>query len=835
MSRIRQRFIVSAFLSINLLICAAFAAAAVYIGRPIVDVLAELRGPGLEFIYSSDLLPRSLTVSVEPESTNRLLIAREILAARRLSLTVVRPGLFAVTSSAKAATDRFIRGSVVSAAAGHAVANASVRLMPILAVDWTNREGRFAIGPVPEGNYKLRVEADGYQAVEITDIAAGEASADTEVRLAPTTAELGEVVVATSRYALDRFGSSGAIQVAGDALAAQPALGEDAIRALGRLPGMAQGGLTAQANIRGGEGGELLTLLDGFPLREAFHLPAYHDVFGVLDPELLGEAEIYTGGFPVRYGNRMAGVFDLNTIDARDAPHSALGLSVFNAMARNSGVLQSAGLDWLAMARVGTIKPFVNIFAEDAGDPSYSDIYARGGYGESERIRITANMLWSRDELAISREPQGERANLESRNRYLWLRADHDWENGIEASVHVGHSTIDGFRAGTIDDPEISTGIVNDRRSSEYWDLRGRVAWDANERNWLDGGFEWTEEDAVYRYTAQAGFTDSVADFFSRDTGFSRSTFLTPSRERFALYASHRWQILEALVSEIGVRAQKTITTGDNTEDWRFDPRINLRWQFGPVTSIRAHWGRFHQTDEVHELKVEDGLTAFPEPQRSDHSIVGVDHRLNNGLGLRFEAFRKLQSDPRPHFENLLDPMSLVPEIAPDRVEVAPLAAEVRGAEISLVSEGHDLNWWLGLAWSEALDSLGGSQVPRSWDQTWAASAGADWIRGNWRFGAVTGSHRGWPTTRVDGSELDRRNADRFPIRATLDLRAEYRKTLSIGSLAVTFEVTNAVNIGNACCKRLIPADDGSGGTTFTTKETDWLPIIPSIGVLWEF
>jgi hypothetical protein len=508
---------------------------------------------------------------------------------------------------------------------------------------------------------------------------------------------------------------------------------------------------------------------------------------------------------------------------------------VFNAMARNGGELERYGLDWLALARVGTLKPFVEAFAEEAGKPSYSDVYARVGWGDASRLRITANFLWSRDELAIERDAEGEEADLESRSRYLWVRGDHDFGNGLEVSILLGHSSIDGLREGTIDNPGVSTGSVDDWRSSDYWDARGRVAWQVNPRHWLEGGFEWIQEDATYRYAAEAVFTDAVAALFSRDPVLERETFLEPRRQRTALYADYRWQGLEPLVTEVGLRAQRTITDGLNAEDWLFDPRVNFRWQLNPATSLRAHWGRFHQTDEVHELKVEDGLTRFPEAQRSDQAIVGIDHRLNNGLALRLEWFRKLQSDPRPRFENLLDPMSLVPEIAPDRVEVAPLAAEVRGAEISAVSEGHGLNWWLGLAWSEAWDSLGGHRELRSWDQTWAVTAGVDWSYGNWRFGAIAGSHRGWPTTRVEDDALGDRNADRFPVRATLDLRAEYKRPLSIGSLAVTFEITNAVNVGNTCCQRLIPLDDGAGGTTFITKESDWLPVVPSIGVLWEF
>jgi outer membrane cobalamin receptor len=255
----------------------------------------------------------------------------------------------------------------------------------------------------------------------------------------------------------------------------------------------------------------------------------------------------------------------------------------------------------------------------------------------------------------------------------------------------------------------------------------------------------------------------------------------------------------------------------------------------GPSTDLRMHWGRFHQTDEVHELKVEDGLTTFPEAQRSDQVIVGLDHRLPGGLTLRLEGFRKLQTDPRSHFENLLDPLSLIPEIAPDRAQIAPASAEIRGAELSLVAALRNLTWWAGLTWSEAFDRVDAERVPRSWDQTWAVSAGFDWTRGNWRFGVAAGAHEGWPTTRVVETQLGERNAARFKPRGTVDLRAEYRKPLALGSLAVTFEVTNAINIGNACCAELRANTDDEGDVTFTTRRSDWLPIVPSIGVLWEF
>ena len=60
------------------------------------------------------------------------------------------------------------------------------------------------------------------------------------------------------------------------------------------------------------------------------------------------------------------------------------------------------------------------------GKPSNADLYARVGYGDPDRVRLTANLLGTYDELEIRRDALGEDADLrQPASRYAWLRADH--------------------------------------------------------------------------------------------------------------------------------------------------------------------------------------------------------------------------------------------------------------------------------------------------------------------------------------------------------------------------------------------------------------------------
>jgi outer membrane cobalamin receptor len=761
-------------LSLGTVAAEALAAAAVFEGRQVSEVLRELQGGAVKFIFSSTLLPNTLVVGKEPRSADPLAKAREILEPYGLALRTVAPGHYAVVRDTSAKS----RGQDMTA-------------------------------------------ADARSAAQKADAV-----------------PLAEVVVSTSRYATGTQATSGSFHLQGADLAAQPSLGDDSLRALARLPGIAQSGVSAQSNVRGGEAGEVLVLLDGFPLRQAFHLPAYQGLFSILDPGAIGSAEVFTGGFPARYGNRMSGVFDLSTLSPSASPLSAVGLSFFNATGLQTGHIPVLQGDYLVAGRVGTLRPLVRIFSPGTGSPSYSDVLGRFGMGEPDGIRLTGNVLWARDGLAISSRSRGERANIESLSRYLWLRADREWSDELSASVWAGHSRIDSVRRGELDNPGIALGSLADSRMSRFWDVRGQVHWQAFPAHYFELGFEGTSERATYRYVAEAQYSEAIAELFDRENAFSRVIDVSPSRERGALFGAHRWRINDALTSEVGLRLQRVLTEGASG-DWMEDPRVSLRWQLNPSTNLRVNWGRFHQADEVQELAVDDGLTAFPLAQRSDHLIFGLDHRFGDTLSVRVEAFRKDQSAPRRRFENFLSTLSILPELAPDRIAIAPDFAEVSGVEVLVRQERPEWTRWGSLTWSDAKDEIGGSDVPRSWDQTWALMAGFELRGATWRMAATASAHRGWPTTRLiedsDGEmSLGTRNDARLPYYASLDIRAERWRPAWGGTFAYALEISNAIDRHNPCCVEFSSSTDDSGAVEITGRQRSWLPLIPSISVRWE-
>lgn len=644
---------------------------------------------------------------------------------------------------------------------------------------------------------------------------------------------LEELIITASRYRFEEAGASTAGVLRAEQLADQPGIGEDPLRAMARIPGVVLDGVSAMSHVRGGESSEVLMLLDGFALRRPFHMAGYQSPFSVVDAQLLRSADVYTGGFPARYGNRMSAVYDLHTRDTHSTPRNQIGIDFFNAGGYTAGNTKSGEYGWLAGGRVGTLGPLLRVFAPSVGDPRYADTLLQLHHMGDSGLAVSANLLWARDELTISDRRRGEHAIIEDRVRYAWLQARQNFGETWQAQVWLGQSVIGSLREGDVENPGIATGSVSDRRSATLWDLRSLLAWQPDDRRRLEFGGEYTHESAHYRYASSAAFTPAVQELFELPAERERQLRIAPRRDRGAAFVSWRWRLTPSLTGEAGARAQMLAQQGQHSRLYA-EPRLGLRWEPLPGTQLHFNWGRYHQADEVQEIDVGDGLAGFPQTQRSEHFIVGWRQQLRQGLSLRLEGYSKQQAQPRLRFENLFNRRTILPEIAPDRIAIQPQFAELRGVELSMEQTSGNWQSWVTAQHSSAVDDSAEEHTVRSWDPGWGFSAGTHRRSGPWQFAATLNLHRGFPTTQlldVEGRpHLDARNAQRLGWFLELNLRVDHERPLALGTLRFSAELQNALAQPNECCTDLV-----ADGTGFRLRKLGGMPLLPSLGVRWSW
>jgi hypothetical protein len=185
-----------------------------------------------------------------------------------------------------------------------------------------------------------------------------------------------------------------------------------------------------------------------------------------------------------------------------------------------------------------------------------------------------------------------------------------------------------------------------------------------------------------------------------------------------------------------------------------------------------------------------------------------------------------------------------VPELRWDRVRIAPDSAHAEGIEWLLTRSSSDpWNGWLSYAWSRVLDREDDVETHRSWDQTHTVGGGVTWASGPWQATFATSYHTGWPTTPVSVADagapdasvvVGRRNSLRFEDYASVDLRISRDFALPRGDLLVFAEVTNALDRRNPCCVDFSYAYP-DGTLELDREYRHWLPLVPSVGVLWRF
>ncbi len=827
------------------------------------EALLALSRQGLDLLFTERLVRPEMRVEGEPAPGDAREILEELLRPHALAAREGAGGVLIVVPAVLEVAA--VKGTVRQWQGGRPLAGVEVRIAGTEHAAVSSDDGAFRIDGVAAGSHVLQASRAGFMVLqaEIETRAGEEAEIVLELRPTPVTAE--EIDVHAHRAGL--LGEKiSTLRLDRQVLLGLPRLGEDVLRPVTLLPGTAGNDVSARFHVRGGRADEVMIRLDGFEILEPYHLQDFNSALGIVSPDVVGDTELLTGAFPVRYGDRMSGVLDLTSREPGWRRRTELGLSVLFAEASSSGTPSSGRGHWLAAVRAGSLEPIAKL-ANEAENPSFSDAFGKLARTLAPGRSLRVNLLLADDRLDFTEslgevqtiepgeEPEDEELPGQVRfrthyfNGYAWVRHQAVLGRDVHVESTASISRVERDRRGD-EASDDGSFVLRDERHLDAGAAGQDFAARIGTRHELKWGYEVRALDADFDYFNQRQLSDPLAAVGHRPPEDEIRFYQRFTGQHYAAYLADRVHPTPRTTVEIGLRYDKNTVLDDSD----VSPRLAAEVQLRPNSRLTLAWGLFHQSQRLYELQIEDGEDRFFPSERSEHRILGFEQTFGGAPGsgrrpvaLRVELYDHRISDPRPRFENLYDPISLAPEVEPDRVEIAPAASHARGLEVFLTAGGRRFDAFASYARSRVEDLVDGRDVARSVDQPHAVKLGLGYrTPWQWHLNLTLEVHTGWPTTRLDAAQVDDDGelesvpvlgplyGERLPTYRRLDLRASRRFDLRRGELEVFLDVQNLTDAANVRGFEVSFESDG-GEAEIEQERKLWIGFAPSFGVRWAF
>ncbi|WP_339877839.1 TonB-dependent receptor [uncultured Algoriphagus sp.] len=211
-----------------------------------------------------------------------------------------------------------LSGQIIDAAENKPLIGASVMAVDTAEGVVSDLDGEFTLSLVP-GKYKILVQYAGYEpkTIPIQLINGGEL----DIKLFNETLKLEEVTISAKSQDIsvsEKIAGREILDIA--VIRSLPTfMGEvDPVKSLISLPGVSSVGEGSSGfNVRGGDPGQNLVMMDGAIVYNSSHLFGF---FGAFNSDLIRDVELYKGGGPANFGGRVSSVLNVNLRngDSRD-------------------------------------------------------------------------------------------------------------------------------------------------------------------------------------------------------------------------------------------------------------------------------------------------------------------------------------------------------------------------------------------------------------------------------------------------------------------------------------------------------------------------------------
>lgn len=476
-------------------------------------------------------------------------------------------------------------------------------------------KGAFSFETEETGAHTLVVRVIGYREFRKEVVLSGQ-SVYVEVRLVEEISQLNAVTISASAFTASdesRRTVFRALDIATTAGATADIAG-----ALNTLPGTQKVGETGRLFVRGGDGEEAKTFIDGMLVLDAYNASAPNTPSrSRFLPFMFKGTSFSTGGYSAEFGQALSSVLALDSKDETEITRTDLGLlsvggDITHTQAWDGG---SAA----AKIEYTNVRPYVKWVKQDidwksaplsvAGIGSFRQRVTRTGM-----LKLYANFNSSDFSLLNHDIDDPSQTQLLSRdNRYTYVNASYK-------DIFNDNWTIRGGVAYTKLDDDFNVDNDEIREKEIGTHIKTVVEGSLHEQVELRTGVEFFTRNYSYDFTPEAG--DAISAQFEEN--------LTSVFAETDIYASN------SFVTRAGVRVEHNSLTDNVT----LDPRLSLAHKVGENGQVSLAWGKFRQTVRNEWLRQQPGL----DPERASHFILSYQ-RIQANKTVRIEAYHKQYND----------------------------------------------------------------------------------------------------------------------------------------------------------------------------------------------
>ena len=543
-----------------------------------------------------------------------------------------------------------VKGTVIDKSSRQPLEFINVMIVGLNKGGVTNAEGKFSIGQVPPGIYRLQASAIGYKTVTTPEYILSTRDLHIQIEMEENQTELEGVTVTASPFRRD-IESPVSLRIIGlQEIEKSPGANRDISRIVQSYPGVAFSpiGYRNDLIVRGGSPSENRFYLDGVEIPNINHFStqgASGGPVGILNADLIREVNFYTGAFPTDKGNALSSVLDFKLRDGdmeRNSLKATLGASEVSLasnghLGKKTSYLVSVRQSYLQFLFDMLGLPFLPTFT-DAQFKLKTRFDARNeltvlGLGGIDKMKLNTKANNEDNEYILSYLPKIQQETFTLGAVYRHYAGAH------VQSVVASHSYLNNRNTKYQQNDESDPDRLMLRLRSTEQNTQLRLENSSSFRNWKVTVGTSLDYSQYSNTTFQKVYTDHAQTF-------DYHTYL--GIMRWGLFGTVNYtSIDERFTASLGLRADaNNYSAAMKDLSDQLSPRLSLSYQLTEHWSLSGNAGLYYQLPPYTALgfKNNNGLYANKYALRYmqvSQGSVGLNWRKGDTFEVSVEGFYK--------------------------------------------------------------------------------------------------------------------------------------------------------------------------------------------------